>query len=179
MKNPKPYVFCLLCFFSGMAVLTVVTNYVCARELVNHRMLFEAFWRNLELVPSEGNLPAIRILMVRILETLFVAWLGRFRQRGGELLLFLCFLGAVTGMLASWFTWNTGALGVLVFLMLVLPHTCFYGVAWLLLLVRNQYGSNIRQFRLWIVTVAVMALGIWSELVIHPFLIRMVCKMVL
>ena len=179
MKNPKTYVSWLLWYFAGMAVLTVVTNYACAQKLVNHRLLFEAFWRNLEQVPSEGNLPAFRILLVRLLETLFVAWLGRSRQHSGELPLFLWVLGAVTGMLASWFTWNTGGLGILVFLMLVLPHTCFYGAAWLLLLVRNRYGSNIRQFRLWIVTVAVMALGIWSELVVHPFLIGLVCKMVL
>lgn len=174
MNNGKSYGSYVLWYFAGLSVFTVLANWVCARELVNHRMLFGAFWKNLAQVPGDGSLTAFRVLVVRLLETLFVGWLGRFRQRNGEIQLALCFAGAVTGILASWFTWNTGVLGVFVLLALVVPHTCFYAVAWFLLLARNQYGADIRRFRLWLITVAVMALGIWTELVIHPFLTRVV-----
>ncbi len=179
MKNVKPYVSYVVWYFAGLFLLTLVTNWACARELVNYRLLFEAFWKNLQMVPKEGNLPAFRILLVRLLETLFAVWLGRFHQKNGEIQLALCFVGGVTGLMASWFTWNTGVLGILVFLMLVLPHTCFYVVVWLLLLARNRYGSDIRRFRLWIITVALLAMGIWTELVIHPFLIRLATGIVL
>ena len=73
--NRKSYGSYVLWYFAGLSVFTVLANWVCARELVNHRMLFGAFWKNLAQVPGEGSLSAFRVLVVRLLETLFVGWL--------------------------------------------------------------------------------------------------------
>ncbi len=164
MKAEDPIFGMLFSFLGGMSVMTLAVNFFCAQGLLQDPI------RAASLFGAAGPKSLGLLLAVRAVQGALFACLGK--QRGGKIriLLAFLFLGAAYGGILSWLTWGLGFWALAGFFCLVLPHFACYGAAWLLLLVRNQYGANVRQGRLWALALALTLLGTASELLISPLL---------
>lgn len=164
MKAEGPLAGMLFSFLGGMSVMTLAVNFFCAQGLLQDPV------RAASLFGAAGPKSLGLLLTVRAVQGVPFAWLGK--RRGGKIRTWLAlfFLGAAYGGILSWLTWGLGFWALAGFFSLILPQFACYGAAWLLLLVRNQYGANIRQGRLWALALVLTLLGTASELLINPVL---------
>lgn len=162
MKSGNPLGGMVFHFLGGMSVMTLAVNICCVQGILPWQD------RAAGLFGAAGPKSLGLVLAVRTAQGILFAWLGK--RKGGRLRIFgaLFFLGAAYGGILSWLTWGLGFWALAGFFSLALPQLACYGAAWLLLLVRNQYGANIRQGRLWIMVLVLTLLGAVSEFFINP-----------
>lgn len=162
MKAGNPLAGMVFHFLGGMSVMTLAANFFCVQGIMQDHALAAS------LFAAAGLKNPGMLLAVRAVQGLGFAWLGK--RKGGKrrISLAMFFLGAVYGGILSWLTWGLGFWALAGFFSLLLPQFACYGAAWLLLLVRNQYGANIRQGRLWLMVLVLNLLGTASEFFVNP-----------
>ena len=149
-------------FLAGIFVMTLAVNFACVQGILREPSRAAGFFG------AAGPKSLGLLLAVRAAQGALFAWLGKGKGGKARILLALFFLGAAYGGILSWLTWGLGFWALAGFFSLALPQLACYGAAWLLLLVRNQYGANIRQGRLWFSALVLTLLGAVSESFVNP-----------
>jgi len=164
MKWKNPLAGMAGAFGAGMSLFALAGSFACSRGA----------WKGLglagRLFAAEGPESLGLLFAVRAAQGAVFAWFGGRGRRGLWVPAALFLLGGAYGLVGVRMAWELGVSAMAGMACLFLPQFAFYGAAWLLLLVRGQYGSNIRQGRLWLMVLALSVAGVLSEFYISPFL---------
>lgn len=165
--------FLIFWFGVGVALATLAANRVFSSGLVDHRILYESLeqgWRQLLEKRAAGIL---RVLFLRLLQTVAVAWLCRKRSRPFLLLFPLCWAGFGAGLSLVVMTWNRGPFGLLWFVLSWFPHQLFYGAAWGMMILDRLSGRGGRNGSFRAGMAALVMFGILTEIQLNPRLLSL------
>lgn len=157
---------------AGVLTATVGVNWLFYTGVVDEQILYswmEQGWRN---AIRQSRVTIVRIVLIRLLETASLIFVGRSRLHQQGIRLFLFGIGMEECALLILMTWCRGAFGILCYLLSSFPHMCFYFLEWIAILLYYDRCYAMRRGRFWSAMIALLSFGICTELWIHPVLLR-------
>ncbi|GLC80384.1 stage II sporulation protein M [Lacrimispora brassicae] len=173
-RNLKAEDRCLLCFFAGLIAGTVIANFWYPSFMEEAAYYLGLLDRNVNLDKGERLQLFYQVLRQRGIEV-WIAWLIGLTAYAVPLFCLLTAgIGFSMGFVLSVITVQKGLMGLLVFLMTVMPQGLCYLPLWSILLLWGMQKG--RQFRVpaFLLLLFLAALGSACEAWLNPFFLKMV-----
>lgn len=158
----------------GWLAAAVMANRLFSSGIVSSQALYDSLqqgWNRVETREVTGILSVVAIRSAEWI-LLFLICGSRIRQAGVRLVLFL--LGMSYGTFLVLATWRHGFLGILVFLMAGFPQDFFYMSVFGIMIYRYTCFHQARRFRFWGTIVLLYLAGIFSEIWISPWFLKII-----